>query len=83
MVSHQSSVYYLGTETVHHSTINSWMDRVKTALSSGHKEALKLALTFYDGSAKAVVGRRLDVSCFNISCCNEIAPPNYSAQDCD
>jgi len=57
MATYQSFVYFLGTEAVYHSTIHSWKERVKLTLSSGHKEALKLALTFYDGSAKAVVGK--------------------------
>ena len=47
---------------------------MKIALSNGHKEALKLALTFYDGSAKAVTGRdcetdiRLNLRLFIVLC---------------
>ena len=60
MVGFKSSVYYLGTDSVFLSAINSWSERLKIALFSGHKEALKLALSFYDGSAKAVIGKFAD-----------------------
>ena len=68
MVSYGTSVYYLGTETLYQSTINSWLERIEIALCNGHEEALKLALTFYDGSAKAVVG---ELKCY-LLCCTSV-----------
>nr|CAB3267651.1 vacuolar protein sorting-associated protein 8 homolog [Phallusia mammillata] len=56
VVQYGGKIYFLGMETVTVATINSWQQRIDIARSVGHKEALKLALTFYDGSAKAVVG---------------------------
>ncbi|CAK8692883.1 unnamed protein product [Clavelina lepadiformis] len=60
MIPFNKGVAFLGIEAVFTSTINTWRERINIALRSGHQQALKLALTFYDGSAKAIVGLPAD-----------------------
>lgn len=56
MIASKGEVYLLGTDSIHGCKINTWQERVNIALSNGHQSALNLALTFYNGTAKAVIG---------------------------
>ena len=57
MVQSGGGVYFLGVNGVWASKVHTWKERVNLARNTGHTCALKLALSFYDGTAKAVVGK--------------------------
>uniref|UniRef100_A0A8C9U8E0 Vacuolar protein sorting-associated protein 8 homolog n=1 Tax=Serinus canaria TaxID=9135 RepID=A0A8C9U8E0_SERCA len=51
-------VFYLGTKSVHVMTLRSWRERVDHLLKQERlTDALALAWSFYEGKAKAVVGK--------------------------
>ncbi|ESO93558.1 hypothetical protein LOTGIDRAFT_215952 [Lottia gigantea] len=56
IVSHSSQLFTLGTKTVSVYNIRSWNERIDVLVKQNkYHEALSLALSFYDGKAKAVV----------------------------
>ncbi|VDI73698.1 vacuolar protein sorting-associated protein 8 [Mytilus galloprovincialis] len=57
IVSHNGQLFILGTKTVHLYTLRSWRERIDVlAKQNKYQDALALALSFYEGNAKAVVG---------------------------
>uniref|UniRef100_H2ZCD2 Vacuolar protein sorting-associated protein 8 central domain-containing protein n=1 Tax=Ciona savignyi TaxID=51511 RepID=H2ZCD2_CIOSA len=56
MVQYNGQAYFLGEDSVVSAAMTTWKQRIQLALVHSHKEALQLALMFYDGKAKAVVG---------------------------
>ncbi|CAE1274106.1 VPS8 [Acanthosepion pharaonis] len=57
VVSHGGQLIVLGTESVTVFSLRSWIERIDVLVKQNkHREALALALSFYEGKAKAVVG---------------------------
>ncbi|XP_070185455.1 vacuolar protein sorting-associated protein 8 homolog isoform X3 [Littorina saxatilis] len=57
VVSHGGQVFLLGTKAVHIYTLRSWKERIDVMVKGNHyQDALALALSFYEGKAKAVIG---------------------------
>ncbi|XP_014767622.1 vacuolar protein sorting-associated protein 8 homolog isoform X2 [Octopus bimaculoides] len=57
VVSHGGQLFLLGTESVTVFSVRSWMERIEVLVKQNkYRSALALALSFYEGKAKAVVG---------------------------
>ncbi|KAJ8320304.1 hypothetical protein KUTeg_001891 [Tegillarca granosa] len=57
IVSHSGQLFILGTKTVHVYTLRTWRDRIDVLVKqNNYQDALALALSFYEGKAKAVLG---------------------------
>ncbi|KAL4217419.1 Vacuolar protein sorting-associated protein 8 [Mactra antiquata] len=57
VVSHGGQLFLLGTKTVHVYSLRTWRERIEVLVNeSRYQDALALALSFYEGKAKAVVG---------------------------
>ncbi|XP_035826479.1 vacuolar protein sorting-associated protein 8 homolog isoform X2 [Aplysia californica] len=57
VVSHSGQLFLLGTKAVHMFSLRTWRERITVlAKESRYQEALALALSFYNGTAKAVIG---------------------------
>ncbi|KAF0027657.1 hypothetical protein F2P81_020398 [Scophthalmus maximus] len=55
--SHAGQIVYLGTKSAHIMTLRNWRERIDCLLKQEHfVEALSLAWSFHEGTAKAVVG---------------------------
>ncbi|XP_077969847.1 vacuolar protein sorting-associated protein 8 homolog [Styela clava] len=62
MISYNGTVLLLGDLCVYATKVRQWNDRIRTSLGwpNGHQRALELALTFYNGTAKSVLGLPVD-----------------------
>ncbi|XP_013089193.2 vacuolar protein sorting-associated protein 8 homolog [Biomphalaria glabrata] len=57
VVSHSGQLFLLGTKSVHMFSIRTWKERINVLVrESRYPEALALTLSFYNGTAKAVIG---------------------------
>ncbi|XP_053385366.1 vacuolar protein sorting-associated protein 8 homolog [Mercenaria mercenaria] len=56
IVSHGGQLFMLGTKTVHVYSLRTWKERIDVLVKDNrYQDALALALSFYEGKAKAVV----------------------------
>ncbi|KAL8564238.1 hypothetical protein ACOMHN_050849 [Nucella lapillus] len=57
VVSHGGQLFLLGTKAVHIFTLRNWKERIDVLVKTHqYQDAVALALSFYEGKAKAVVG---------------------------
>ncbi|XP_067930193.1 vacuolar protein sorting-associated protein 8 homolog [Watersipora subatra] len=57
LASFRSQLFVLGSKSIHVMTTRTWQERLDVLLRENrHQDAIALALTFYDGTAKAVIG---------------------------
>ncbi|KAK7507486.1 hypothetical protein BaRGS_00001421 [Batillaria attramentaria] len=57
VISHSGQLFLLGTKAVHIYTLRGWKERIEVMVKTGqYQDALALALSFYEGKAKAVIG---------------------------
>lgn len=68
MVEFNGSVLFLGNQGIYAARIQSWKDRIQATLAwpNGHQRALQIALNYYNGKAKAVVGEWCAIQCLLI-----------------
>ncbi|XP_059149378.1 vacuolar protein sorting-associated protein 8 homolog [Physella acuta] len=57
VVSHSGQLFLLGTKSVHMFSIRTWRERITVLVKENkYQDALALTLSFYNGTAKAVIG---------------------------
>ncbi|XP_064597923.1 vacuolar protein sorting-associated protein 8 homolog [Liolophura sinensis] len=57
VVSYSGQLFLLGTKTVHVMSLRTWRERIDVLVKQNrYRDALALALSFYEGRAKAVLG---------------------------